>query len=93
MDLHSLPARPPHQQVPGWTVTTPTPGTLTWTTPGHRTHTTTPAETGNELCPRASGAQPPVGGARAGQPDPIANHELDQWFETHFGDDELWPTS
>jgi hypothetical protein len=32
------------KQVPGWTLTTPSPGTLTWTTPGHRTHTTTPAQ-------------------------------------------------
>jgi hypothetical protein len=32
------------KQVPGWTVTSPTPGTLTWTTPGHRSHTTTPAQ-------------------------------------------------
>jgi len=32
------------KQVPGWTVTSPHPGTLTWTTPGHRTHTTTPAQ-------------------------------------------------
>ena len=31
------------KQAPGWTVTTPTPGTYTWTTPGNRTHTTTPA--------------------------------------------------
>lgn len=32
------------KQVPGWTVTTPRPGTLSWTTPGQRTHTTTPAQ-------------------------------------------------
>ncbi len=32
------------KQVPGWTVTQQRPGTLTWTTPGHRSHTTTPAE-------------------------------------------------
>jgi hypothetical protein len=32
------------KQVPGWTVTSPTPGTLIWTTPGNRSHTTTPAE-------------------------------------------------
>ena len=32
------------KQVPGWTVTQNQPGTLTWTTPGHRSHTTTPAE-------------------------------------------------
>ncbi len=32
------------KQVPGWTVTCHQPGTLTWTTPGHRSHTTTPAE-------------------------------------------------
>ena len=32
------------KQSPGWTLTTPSPGTLTWTTPGHRTHTTTPAQ-------------------------------------------------
>ena len=32
------------KQVPGWTLTTPAPGTLTWTTPGNRTHTTTPAQ-------------------------------------------------
>ena len=32
------------KQTPGWTVTSPAPGTITWTTPGHRTHTTTPAE-------------------------------------------------
>jgi hypothetical protein len=30
-------------EVPGWTVTSLTPGALTWTTPGHRTRTTTPA--------------------------------------------------
>ena len=29
---------------PGWTLTTPTPGTLTWTTPGHRSYTTTHAQ-------------------------------------------------
>ncbi len=32
------------KQVPGWTVTQDEPGTLTWTTPGHRRHVTTPAE-------------------------------------------------
>ena len=32
------------KQTPGWTLTTPTPGTLTWTTPANRTHTTTPAQ-------------------------------------------------
>ena len=32
------------KQTPGWTLTTPAPGTLTWTTPGNRTHTTTPAQ-------------------------------------------------
>ncbi len=32
------------KQAPGWTLTTPTPGTLIWTTPGNRTHTTTPAQ-------------------------------------------------
>ena len=32
------------KQAPGWTVTCHQPGTLTWTTPGHRSHTTTPAE-------------------------------------------------
>ena len=32
------------KQTPGWTLTTPSPGTFTWTTPGHRTHTTTPAQ-------------------------------------------------
>ena len=32
------------KQTPGWTLTCPAPGTLTWTTPGNRTHTTTPAE-------------------------------------------------
>ena len=32
------------KQTPGWTLTTPSPGTLTWTTPGHRTRTTTPAQ-------------------------------------------------
>ena len=32
------------KQTPGWTVTSPAPGTLIWTTPGNRTHTTTPAE-------------------------------------------------
>ncbi|HEX9357086.1 MAG TPA: DUF222 domain-containing protein [Streptosporangiaceae bacterium] len=32
------------KQAPGWTLTSPAPGTLTWTTPGNRTHTTTPAE-------------------------------------------------
>ena len=28
------------KQAPGWTVTQPTPGTTTWTTPSGRTHTT-----------------------------------------------------
>jgi hypothetical protein len=32
------------KQAPGWTVTCHQPGTLTWTTPGHRTHTTTPVQ-------------------------------------------------
>ena len=32
------------KQVPGWTLTSHRPGTLTWTTPGNRSHTTTPAE-------------------------------------------------
>lgn len=32
------------KQVPGWTVTCRRPGILTWTTSGHRSHTTTPAE-------------------------------------------------
>jgi hypothetical protein len=32
------------KQAPGWTVTCHQPGTLTWTTPGNRSHTTTPAE-------------------------------------------------
>ena len=32
------------KQAPGWTLTCHQPGTLTWTTPGHRSHTTTPAE-------------------------------------------------
>jgi HNH endonuclease len=32
------------KQVPGWTVTCDRPGTVTWTTPGHRSHTATPAE-------------------------------------------------
>jgi hypothetical protein len=32
------------KQVPGWTVTQNQPGTLTWTTPGHRSYTTTPAQ-------------------------------------------------
>lgn len=32
------------KQVPGWTVTHHQPGTLTWTTPGHRSHTTTPVQ-------------------------------------------------
>jgi Domain of unknown function (DUF222)/HNH endonuclease len=31
------------KQAPGWTVTQSQPGTLTWTTPGNRTHTSTPA--------------------------------------------------
>jgi 5-methylcytosine-specific restriction endonuclease McrA len=44
-NLHPA-CRRDHQrkQAPGWTLTTPSPGTLTWTTPGHRTCTTTPAE-------------------------------------------------
>ena len=43
-NLHPA-CRRDHQrkQAPGWTLTTPAPGTLTWTTPGNRTHTTTPA--------------------------------------------------
>ena len=32
------------KQTPGWTLTTPSPGTLTWTTPANRTHTTTPTQ-------------------------------------------------
>ena len=32
------------KQTPGWTLTTPAPGTLTWTTPGNRSYTTTPAQ-------------------------------------------------
>jgi Domain of unknown function (DUF222) len=32
------------KQTPGWTLTTPSPGTLTWTTPGNRSYTTTPAQ-------------------------------------------------
>jgi hypothetical protein len=32
------------KQTPGWILTTPSPGTLIWTTPGNRTHTTTPAQ-------------------------------------------------
>ena len=32
------------KQVPGWTLTQPTPGYFTWTTPGNRSRTTTPAE-------------------------------------------------
>ncbi len=32
------------KQSPGWTLTTPSPGTLTWTTPGGRVHTTTPTQ-------------------------------------------------
>ncbi len=31
------------KQTPGWTLTQPAPGYFTWTTPGHRSHTTTPA--------------------------------------------------
>jgi hypothetical protein len=31
------------KQTPGWTFTTPSPGTLIWTTPGNGAHTTTPA--------------------------------------------------
>jgi hypothetical protein len=44
-NLHPA-CRHDHQrkQTPGWTLTTPSPGTLTWTTPGHRSHTTTPAQ-------------------------------------------------
>jgi hypothetical protein len=44
-NLHPA-CRRDHQrkQTPGWTLTTPAPGTLTWTTPAHRTHTTTPAQ-------------------------------------------------
>jgi hypothetical protein len=44
-NLHPA-CRRDHQrkQTPGWTLTTPSPGTLTWTTPGNRTHTTTPAQ-------------------------------------------------
>ena len=30
------------KQASGWTVTQPTPGTTTWTTPSGRTHTTNP---------------------------------------------------
>jgi hypothetical protein len=44
-NLHPACRRDHHRkQTPGWTLTTPSPGTLTWTTPAHRTHTTTPAE-------------------------------------------------
>jgi hypothetical protein len=32
------------KQVPGWTVTCHQPGTVTWTTPGNRSHTASPAE-------------------------------------------------
>ncbi|MDX6333910.1 MAG: hypothetical protein QOG05_1250 [Streptosporangiaceae bacterium] len=32
------------RQVPGWIVTHDQPGPLTWTTPGHRSHTTTSAQ-------------------------------------------------
>ena len=32
------------KQVPGWTLTCHQPGTLTWTTPGNRSHTTNPAQ-------------------------------------------------
>ena len=32
------------KQAPGWTLTCHQPGTLTWTTPGHRSHTTIPAQ-------------------------------------------------
>ena len=32
------------KQTPGWTVTCHQPGTVTWTTPGHRSRTTAPAE-------------------------------------------------
>jgi hypothetical protein len=44
-NLHPA-CRRDHQrkQTPGWTLITPAPGTLIWTTPGHRTCTTTPAE-------------------------------------------------
>jgi hypothetical protein len=34
------------RQVPGWTVTCHPSRTLTWTTPGNRIHTTSPAEYG-----------------------------------------------
>jgi hypothetical protein len=44
MHLHPrMQARPQAQANPRLTLTTPTPGTLIWTTPGNRTHTTTPA--------------------------------------------------
>ena len=39
-----LPPRPPHQASPRLDRHLPCPGTLTWTTPGHRSHTTTPAQ-------------------------------------------------
>ena len=44
-NLHPA-CRHDHQakQAPGWTVTCNQPGTLTWTTPGNRTHTSTPAQ-------------------------------------------------
>ena len=32
------------KQAPSWTLTTRTPGTYTWTTPGNRACTTTPAQ-------------------------------------------------
>ena len=44
-NLHPACRRNHHtKQTPGWTLTQPQPGTLIWTTPGNRTHTTTPAE-------------------------------------------------
>ena len=39
-----LQARPPHQASPRLDRHRHQPGTLTWTTPGHRSYTTTPAE-------------------------------------------------
>jgi hypothetical protein len=44
-NLHPA-CRRDHQckQTPGWSLTSPSPGTLTWTTPGNRTHTTTPTQ-------------------------------------------------
>jgi HNH endonuclease len=32
------------KQAPGWTLATPSPGTLIWTTPGNRSYTTTPVQ-------------------------------------------------